>query len=68
MTDSFTAGGCVSPAVIRVVCAGSPGVRRFFSSGSPVQMRRIPDLNIREAPGTDKPKTGKVTGVVYLPL
>ena len=23
----------------------------------------IPDLNIREAPGTDKPKTGKVTGV-----
>ena len=23
----------------------------------------IPDLNIRKAPGTDKPKTGKVTGV-----
>ena len=23
----------------------------------------IPDLNIREAPGTDKPKTGKVTGM-----
>ena len=52
----------------------NPGHSVFDESGKAVYTRAaafqpylvrvsIPDLNIREAPGTDKPKTGKVTGV-----
>ena len=52
----------------------NPGYSVFDESGKAVYTRTaafqpylvrvsIPDLNIREAPGTDKPKTGKVTGV-----
>ena len=52
----------------------NPGHSVFDESGKAVYTKAaafqpylvrvsIPDLNIREAPGTDKPKTGKVTGV-----
>ncbi|MCI9229767.1 MAG: N-acetylmuramoyl-L-alanine amidase [Lachnospiraceae bacterium] len=52
----------------------NPGYSVFDESGKAVYTKAaalqpylvrvsIPDLNIREAPGTDKPKTGKVTGV-----
>lgn len=52
----------------------NPGYSVFDESGKPVYTRAaafvpylvrvsIPDLNIRKAPGTDKSKTGKVTGV-----
>ncbi|NBH97052.1 N-acetylmuramoyl-L-alanine amidase [Anaerotruncus sp. 1XD22-93] len=52
----------------------NPGHSVFDESGKVVYIKAaafqpylvrvsIPDLNIREAPGTDKPKTGKVTGV-----
>ena len=52
----------------------NPGHSVFDESGKAVYTRAaafqpylvrvsIPDLNIREAPGTDKPKTGKVTDV-----
>ena len=52
----------------------NPGHSVFDESGKAVYIKAaafqpylvrvsIPDLNIREAPGTDKPKTGKVTGM-----
>ena len=52
----------------------NPGYSVFDESGKAVYTKAaalqpylvrvsIPDLNIREAPGTDKPKTGKVTGM-----
>ena len=51
----------------------NPGHSVFDESGKAVYTRAafkpylvrvsIPDLNIREAPGTDKPKTGKYTGI-----
>ena len=51
----------------------NPGHSVFDESGKVVYTKAafqpylvrvsIPDLNIRKAPGTDKPKTGKVTGV-----
>ena len=52
----------------------NPGHSVFDESGKAVYTRAaafqpylvrvsIPDLNIREAPGTDKPKAGKVTGM-----
>lgn len=52
----------------------NPGYSVFDETGKAVYTRAaafkpylvrvsIPDLNIREAPGTDKPKTGKVTGM-----
>ena len=52
----------------------NPGHSVFDESGKAVYTRAaafqpylvrvsIPDLNIRKVPGTDKPKTGKVTGV-----
>ena len=52
----------------------NPGHSVFNESGKAVYTKAvafqpylvrvtIPDLNIREAPGTDKPKTGKVTGM-----